>query len=107
MSPYHELAEARIRDAFEAGEFEKLEGTGRPLDLDGYFATPEGWRMGLSILRSAGVVPEEVELLKELGRWKERLGQVTTGAERELAQRKVAELSATYEEKMQRYRRAR
>jgi hypothetical protein len=65
--------EEQIRKAIEAGEFDNLEGAGKPLDLNTYFNTPEDVRMGYSVLKSAKVVPEEVDRLKEIGEIKEKI----------------------------------
>lgn len=65
--------EERIREAIEAGEFDNLEGAGKPLDLDDYFAAPEDLRMGYSILKSNKFVPEEIDRLKEIGELKEKI----------------------------------
>ncbi len=59
------IAEDRIQEAFERGEFDDLAGTGRPLDLSGYFNAPAADRMAFSLLKSAGALPPELELLKE------------------------------------------
>jgi DnaJ-like protein len=64
--PFEKIAETRIREALERGEFENLRGAGEPLSLEEYFATPEDLRMAFSILRNANCVPPEVELLKEV-----------------------------------------
>lgn len=63
----------QIRNAIEAGDFNNLEGAGKPLDLDAYFNTPEDLRMGYSVLKSSKFVPEEVERLKEIGELKEQI----------------------------------
>lgn len=55
------------------GEFDNLEGQGKPLNLDAYFATPEDLRVGYSVLKSNKFVPEEVDRLKEIGVLKEKL----------------------------------
>jgi Domain of unknown function (DUF1992). len=65
--------EEQIRNAIEAGEFDNLEGAGKPLDLDSYFNTPEDLRMGYSVLKSSKFVPEEVESLREIGEIKEKV----------------------------------
>jgi hypothetical protein len=65
--------EEQIRNAIEAGEFDNLQGAGKPLDLNNYFNTPEDVRMGYSVLKSAKVVPEEVDRLKEIGEIKEKI----------------------------------
>jgi len=59
------IAEGRIQEAFERGEFDDLPGTGKPLDLSDYFRAPAADRMAFSLLKSAGVLPPELELLKE------------------------------------------
>jgi hypothetical protein len=56
---FDRLVEKKIREALEAGEFDGLEGAGRPVNLDAYFATPEELRAGYAVLKNAGVVPEE------------------------------------------------
>jgi len=67
------LIEEIIREAMEKGEFDDLPGKGKPLDLDAYFATPEDVRLGNSVLKSAGCLPVEVELKKEIESLKSRL----------------------------------
>ncbi len=69
----HRIIDEQIRNAIEAGDFENLEGAGRPLDLDAYFKTPEDLRVGYSVLKSSRFVPEEVDRLKEIGELKEKI----------------------------------
>jgi hypothetical protein len=64
---FEKIAEARIRQAIADGEFDNLPARG-PIDLEDYFKLPEELRLAYSMLRSAGCVPEEVELLKEIAR---------------------------------------
>lgn len=64
-SAWHRLAEDRIHEAIARGEFDDVP-FGQPLDLREYFAQPEAERMGISLLKTAGVVPPEVEILKEI-----------------------------------------
>lgn len=72
----------QIRNAIEAGDFNNLEGAGKPLDLDAYFNTPEDLRMGYSVLKSSKFVPEEVERLKEIGELKEKIKNCPAGEEK-------------------------
>lgn len=53
------VAEERIREARERGEFDDLPGAGRPLDLDGYFGIPEDLRMAYTLLRNSGHLAED------------------------------------------------
>lgn len=62
-----------IKAAIERGEFKNLEGEGKLLDLDAYFAMPEDVRMGYSVLKSNNIVPQEVDRLKEIGELREKL----------------------------------
>jgi hypothetical protein len=63
---FERIAENRIREAMQAGEFDDLPGAGKPLDLDGYFELPEHLRAAFSILKSANCVPAEVAVLNEI-----------------------------------------
>ena len=65
--------EEKIREAMEKGEFDDLPGKGKPLDLDAYFATPADLRLGYSVLKSAGCLPVEVEMQKEIESLKAQL----------------------------------
>ena len=59
------LIEEIIREAMEKGEFDDLPGKGN-LSTSTPFATPEDVRLGYSVLKSAGCLPIEVELQKEI-----------------------------------------
>jgi hypothetical protein len=63
---WERLAENRIREAIEQGEFDNLPGSGKPIDLEGYFKLPEHLRAAYAILKSANCVPAEVELLNDV-----------------------------------------
>ncbi|GAB6037822.1 DUF1992 domain-containing protein [Fundidesulfovibrio butyratiphilus] len=59
------IAEQRILEAMEKGEFDNLPGKGKPLDLDDDANVPEDLRMAYKLLKNAGYAPEE--LAKETG----------------------------------------
>ncbi|MEO8074466.1 MAG: DUF1992 domain-containing protein [Acidobacteriota bacterium] len=65
--------EQQIQKAIAEGFFDNLEGKGKPLNFDAYFAAPEDVRMGYSILKSNDFVPEEIDRLKEISELKEKL----------------------------------
>jgi hypothetical protein len=73
---FDRIVEAIIRDAMERGEFDNLPGKGKPIDLTEYFETPEEVRLANSILKSAGMTPREVDLLKEIAELKQVLAAV-------------------------------
>ena len=59
------LAEERIREAMEQGEFDNLRGVGKPLRrIDDDLAGDD--RLGLHVLRENGFLPEWLELRKQV-----------------------------------------
>ena len=48
---FSRIAENRIREAIERGEFDNLPGSGQPLSLEEYFSTPEDVRLAHSPAR--------------------------------------------------------
>jgi hypothetical protein len=65
---FEKLAERKIREAIEAGEFDRLPNAGQPISLDQYFSLPEHLRMAYSVLKNANCLPEEVHLLNDVAR---------------------------------------
>jgi len=65
---FEKIAETKIREAIDAGEFDNLPNAGAPLDLEPYFAMPAHLRMAYSLLKSANCLPEEIELLNDIAR---------------------------------------
>ena len=88
---FERIAEQKIREAIEAGEFDNLVGAGKPIDLEEYFQTPEHLRMAYSILKSAGCAPEEIELMKEIAALDAELATTSDGEKRQLIQRRIRE----------------
>jgi hypothetical protein len=59
------IAERKIAEALERGEFDDLPGRGRPLELEEDRLVPEELRMAYRIVKNAGYVPREVEALSK------------------------------------------
>ena len=56
-----------LTESHNSGELQSAPSYGKPLNLgDGYEETPEDLRMGYKILKDAGVVPPEVELMRQI-----------------------------------------
>ena len=72
MSPI-KAVDTIIEEAMSRGEFTDLPGAGKPLDLTAYFNTPEELRLAYSILKNAGILPHEAELLNEIAALKDEL----------------------------------
>lgn len=60
------IAEQKIREAIDRGEFDNLAYHGKPLKLDDLSGVPEALRMGYRILKNAGVLPPEMQLKKDI-----------------------------------------
>ena len=85
--------EQQIKEAMARGEFDNLAGSGKPLDLEAYFNTPENLRMAYSMLKSNDFVPEEVEIMKEISGLKERLGTAAGESDAAILRDKIQERS--------------
>lgn len=99
--------EKMVQKAIAAGEFDNLSGKGKPLDLTGYFNTPEGMRMAYSLLKSNQFVPEEVELIKEIAELKNKLGDDLSEDERDTLARKLNEKILSLNVALEKYKRKR
>jgi hypothetical protein len=60
------MAEERIRQAQDEGQFQDLPGRGEPLDLDCDPLMPADLRMAYTLLKNAGFVPPEIQQEKEI-----------------------------------------
>jgi hypothetical protein len=88
---FQKNVDEKIKAAIERGEFDNLPGKGKPLNLDAYFAMPEHLRMGYSILKSADIIPEEMELLREIEGLKKSLDSSTAPIEKKALQQQLSE----------------
>lgn len=66
MAWFQSVAEERIRDAIERGEFNHLPGAGKPLPQEDDACVPEELRTSYKLLKNAGMLPEEMQLRKEM-----------------------------------------
>lgn len=65
---------------------------GKPLTFgDGYDETPAELRMGMKILKDAGIVPPEVEAMQEAAALEARLAACSDETERRALQQQLAE----------------
>jgi len=101
---FQKNVEDKIKEAIARGEFDNLPGKGKPLDLDAYFATPEHLRMGYSILKSADIIPEEIELLRQIEDLKKSLDSSTTGIEKRGRRQQLSEKLTNFNMRMEQNR---
>ncbi len=76
-----------------SGELRRAPSFGKPLDLgDGYDQTPAELRMGYKILKDAGVLPPEVQWMRDIEAMRQRLAQTTGEAEATPLRQRLCEL---------------
>lgn len=81
---------AHLRDA--QSELQHAPSYGKPLNFgDGYDATPVELRMGMKILKDAGVVPAEVEWMREAAELEARIAACGDDSERRTLQQLLAD----------------
>jgi len=85
------IAEERIREAMNRGEFDNLPGAGKPLSLEDDSLLPSELRVAYKVLKNAGCIPPELELRKEIITLKSLLAAIEDDGER---RRKARELDA-------------
>lgn len=71
----HDLVGALMKKAMEQGEFDNLEGTGQPLDLEENPFEASDLHMVNKILKNAGYAPYWIELNKEINDLRAKLDQ--------------------------------
>jgi hypothetical protein len=97
------IAEQRIREAMERGEFDNLAYQGKPLQLEDLSGVPEHLRMGYKILKDAGVLPPEMQLKKELLTLQDLINACYDEDERHRLQHKLNEHTLRYNILMERH----
>lgn len=66
MFGFDKIIENKIQEAIQNGDFDNLPGKGKPLGIDDLSNVPDHFRMAYKILKNAGVLPEEMQIKKEI-----------------------------------------
>lgn len=90
MDIFSRIAERKIMQAMEQGEFERLENAGKPLNLDDDAWVPEDLRIAYRVLKNSGCLPPELELRKEIITLREMMRTIDDNEDR---LRKLRELN--------------
>ena len=96
MDIWQRLAESRIREAMESGDFDDLPGAGEPVDLDDLAGVPAQLRVATIVMRNAGLVPEQAQLWSELQRTREAMAAAADREERDALMRRFTELELRF-----------
>lgn len=102
MDLFQHIAEARIQEAVDAGFFDDLALAGQPLPGEDLCGVPAELRMAYRVLRNAGMLPEEMELKRELVHLRDLLAACTDEAEGQRLQRRITARSLRYQILMER-----
>lgn len=78
---FQKIVEERIKQSQKKGDFENLEGAGKPLKFDDV-NIPEDLRMAYKILKNADCVPPEIEVKKEILQAEDLLATMEDTAEK-------------------------
>lgn len=89
MDIFQKIAEQRIRQAMEDGEFDNLPGKGQPLQLEDDSHIPEDIRIPYKILKNANCLPPELELKKEILRLEDMLANMPDEKEKYLQMKRL------------------
>ena len=98
------MAEDRIREAMEHGEFDNLPGSGKPLKFDDEHI-PEELRAAYKVLKNNGILPVEMDLKREIASLERLIMDCECQDRREVLRRKLAEKNIHYSVLMEKCRR--
>ncbi|MCU0559236.1 MAG: DUF1992 domain-containing protein [Desulfobacterales bacterium] len=82
INGFEKIVEERIRRAQERGEFQDLDGSGKPLEISDDSHIPEDLRLAFKILKNAECLPPEIELRKEIEKTEDLLAAMPDTAEK-------------------------
>jgi hypothetical protein len=79
---FDKIAEKKIREAMDNGDFDDLPGKGKPLQLEDDRHIPQDIRLAHKILKNADCLPPELELRREIFTIEELLNGVADTKEK-------------------------
>jgi hypothetical protein len=102
---FDKLVEALIKEAQARGDFDNLPGKGKPLDLTEYFNTPEDVRVAQALLKNAGMVSSEFELLQEIAALKESLESASDESAKDKIRKLLTDKQLRFNLQLERHKR--
>jgi hypothetical protein len=86
---FEKIVEERILIAQRKGDFDNLEGAGKPLNLDELVGVPEELKLSYKILKNADCLPPEIEIKKEICKTEDLLAGMDDTAEKYKVMKKL------------------
>ena len=84
------FVERKLEEAARAGAFDRLPGSGTPIDLTENPFVPADWRLAFKILADHRIVPEFVERRKEIEAIRDEIHVLKQDRSRDLGWRRLA-----------------
>lgn len=103
MTNFRKIAEDRIREAMDNGEFENLRGKGKPLDLREYFQAPPHLRAAFGFLKNADILPREISLKKDIEVLEGKLRRARSEKKKAEYRRKINEMTVQLNIMLEKY----
>jgi hypothetical protein len=92
---FDKIVEAKIQEAIRNGEFDNLPKKGK-INLEDWARLPEDVRVGYMLLKNAGYVPEEAQLLKEIEELRKKLPSTNNPDEKAVLSKRISEVELKY-----------
>ena len=92
------IAEERIRQAIKDGDFDKLPGEGKPLNLEDLSHIPEELRQAYRILKNANMITDEQELKRDIATIEELISICTDANEEQRLTEMLTEKRLRFEQ---------
>jgi hypothetical protein len=86
---FEKIVEERILTAQKKGDFDNLEGAGKPLNLEDLSGVPEELKLSYKILKNADCLPPEIEIKKEIHKTEDLLAGMDDTAEKYKVMKKL------------------
>ena len=102
---FDKIVESIIQEAIARGEFQNLPGQGKAIDLTEYFNTPEDVRVAQTMLKNAGMVSAEIELLQEIAALRELLDSTSDESAKDKIRKQLTEKQLRFNLQLERRKR--
>ena len=94
-----------LAESARSGELQAAPSYGKPLNFgDGYDETPAELRMGMKVLKDAGVVPPEVELMQRIAKLDKRAAAESSPEVAASLRQEAADLRLALQMRLERFR---
>ncbi|MFD1020781.1 DnaJ family domain-containing protein [Thalassobacillus hwangdonensis] len=98
------IVEEKIKQSIQNGELDNLPGKGKPLPKDDLEHIPDELKMGYRILKNANILPEELQLKKEVVSLEEMIAYCEDPEQKEKYRRQLTEKQLRFQMMMEKRR---